>query len=154
MQTIKPPLVSHVQNGDVEAMLAALHRTSFVLPLITSRPTRGSEYASGHKMSSSVSLALACDKPLIISEALVEGYARQGLDLSKQVIHPHGANGLFAGFLSSIRDAVRKYDNASSYGSSVAQLQQQKRQHQRATFSQLRRMHVPIVCTPWREHVL
>lgn len=104
-------------------------------------------------MTSSVSLALAYERPLVLSQRLVSGYAAKGLDLSMQVAHPHGGPNCYKGnsadrkamqaaFNAAVRSAVVMHDNATAYLGAVAQLRKQKRRHHGASaavFERLRR---------------
>tara|TARA_B110001452_G_scaffold20866_1_gene16770 strand:- start:213 stop:1403 length:1191 start_codon:yes stop_codon:yes gene_type:complete len=122
------PLVQHIADGGFDAMARALRDAAFVLPLITDRPRRGWEYAAGDKMTSSVSLALAFERPLILWRELALGYARRGLRLEHQLTHD-GGRAAPAGLVGAVRAAVGLFDNRSAYRRAVSVLRDQKRAH-------------------------
>lgn len=121
-------LVLHIADGGFRAMVQALRDAAFVMPLITDRPHRGREYATGAKMTSSISLALAFERPLILWRELAHGYARRGLRLDHQLMHD-GGKAAPAGLAEAVRAAVRLFDDRTAYDTSILALRQQKREH-------------------------
>ena len=104
-------------SGPFERLEDAARNASFVVPLISERSTTPYASATADKMSSSVSMAMAFKKPLVVWSRLLDALRANGLDLGEQITHTDRAAGLIAAVVA----AVALKDGSSAGYDAVAQ---------------------------------